>query len=149
MISEYTGNRSKRREQVALLAPPPTLEKIEIEPAAVLPAVFRVLDAWSISNQERAKILGLDSESTLYAWKKKPPARLSSGKLERLAYILWIYELLHSLFGDGPASDAFLHRPNQAAPFNGAKPLELLSSGSFAAVHTIYQWLIAQTQGWL
>ena len=134
---------------LALLAPPRKLEEIEIDPAAVLPSVFRVFDAWGISNRERATILGLDSESTLYVWKRKPPARLSSEKLERLAYILWIYELLHALFGDGSAADGFLHRKNSAAPFNGSKPLELLTSGSFAAIHTIYQWLVAQTQGWL
>lgn len=115
----------------------------------MLPAVFRVLDAWGVSNRERAAILGLDSESTMYTWKRKPPARLTSEKLERLAHILWIYELLHALFGDGPAADDFFHRPNAAAPFNGVKPVELLSSGSFAAIHTIYQWLVGQTQGWL
>ena len=134
---------------MALLAPPRKLEEIDIDPAAVLPAVFRVLDAWGVSNRDRATILGLDSESTLYAWKRKPPARLASEKLERLAHILWIYELLHALFGEGPAADNFFHRTNTAAPFNGAKPMELLSSGSFAAIHTIYQWLVAQTQGWL
>lgn len=134
---------------MALLAPPPKLEQIEINPAAVLPSVFRVLDAWRIPNRERASILGLDSESTLYAWKRKPPTRLTSEKLERLAHILWIYELLHAIFGEGPAADDFFYRPNAAAPFNGAEPLKLLSSGSFAAVHTIYQWLVAQTQGWV
>ena len=134
---------------MALIAPPPKLEQIDIDPAAVLPAVFRVLDAWDIPNRERAAILGLDSESTLYVWKKRPPARLSSEKLERLAHILWIYELLHALFGDGPAADNFLDRPNAAPPFNGGKPIQLLASGSFAVIHTIYQWLVAQTQGWL
>src|SRR5215471_1865307 len=134
---------------MALLAPPPKLEELEIDPSAVLPAVFRVLDAWGLSNRERAAILGVDSESTMYVWKKKPPARLSTEKLERLAHILWIYELLHALFGEGPAADKFLDRPNAAAPFNGRKPIQLLSSGSFAAIHTLYQWLVAQTQGWL
>jgi uncharacterized protein (DUF2384 family) len=132
---------------LALLAPP-RIEDIEIDPAAVLPAVFRVLGAWGLSNKECARVLGLDSESTLYVWKKHPPARLTSEKLERLAHILWIYEMLHALFGDGPAADGFFRRPNTAPPFNGAKPIELLASGSFAAIHTVYQWLVAQTQGW-
>ena len=134
---------------MALLAPPPKLEEIEIDPAAVLPAVFRVFDAWGLSNHERAAVLGLDSESTLYVWKRKPPARLTTEKLERLAHILWIYELLHALFGDGSAADGFLQRPNSSTPFHGRKPIETLSSGSFAAVHSLYQWLVAQSQGWL
>jgi uncharacterized protein (DUF2384 family) len=134
---------------MAVLAPPPNLEDIDVDPAAVLPAVFRVLDAWGLSNRERVAVLGLDSESTLYTWKKKPPTRLSSERLERLGHILWIYELLHAIFGDGPAADGFFHRPNASPPFNGQKPLVLLRSGRFGAIHTIYQWLVAQTQGWL
>jgi uncharacterized protein (DUF2384 family) len=132
---------------VAIYAPSPELEKLDIDAALILPTLFRVVDAWGLTNAQIARLLGLDSESTVYAW-RKGATRIGSDKIERIGHILWIYEMLHSLFGEGPASDGWPKRPNDGAPFNGRRPVEMLCSGRFADIVKIYEALFRKTQGW-
>jgi uncharacterized protein (DUF2384 family) len=131
-----------------ILAPQPQLEDLSIDPAHVIPTLFRVVDSWALSNAQIARLLGFDSISSVYQWRTRQPRRISGDKLERIAYVLWIYELLHDLFGDGPAADGWPARQNDGILFNGKKPMHVLCSGNFRDIVNVYEWLFGQTQGW-
>ncbi|HZV79733.1 MAG TPA: antitoxin Xre-like helix-turn-helix domain-containing protein [Candidatus Binatus sp.] len=133
---------------MALLAPTQPQIQRTPAPAALLPTVFRILNAWKLRDVEQQRLLGLDSASTLYEWRRHAPSRLQQQTLERISYILWVYEYLHALFGEGPAADEWLRRPNTAALFAGKPPAEVFCSGLFGDVFRVYDYLYGQTQGW-
>ncbi|MBV8172324.1 MAG: DUF2384 domain-containing protein [Candidatus Eremiobacteraeota bacterium] len=133
---------------MALLAPSPTPPAEALSPAHLLPTVLRILNAWKLKDAEQQRVLGLDSASTLYEWRRRAPSRLQAQTLERISYILWVYEYLHALFGEGAASDEWLARPNSAPLFAGRPPATIFCSGLFGDVFRVYDYLYGQTQGW-
>lgn len=122
-------------------APPPTSAS---QGAAGLRAFERISALWQLSVAEQLQLLGLQSRSTYYKWRRDPQARLPRDTLERLSYLLGIYKALQLLFPDPVAADAWLKRPNNAAPFGGRSALEHMLSGNVADLFVVRQYLDAQ-----
>jgi len=116
--------------------------------AAALRTFFAIARAWGLSTGQAMALLGLQSRSTYFKWKKAPhSARLSADTLERLSYIFGIYKALHILLPQPAAADGWLSRPNSAAPFNGRPALERMLSGQVADLFIVRQYLDA-ARGW-
>jgi hypothetical protein len=116
--------------------------------AAALRTYFNIAHAWSLTTEQSMALLGLQSRSTFFKWKKAPQsARLSADTLERLSYIFGIYKALHILLPQPAAADGWLSRPNSAAPFNGRPALERMLSGQVADLFVVRQYLDA-ARGW-
>jgi len=49
---------------------------------------------WGLSSEEQMMLLGLTSCSTLFNWRRDPEVSLSKDTLERISYVLGIYEAL-------------------------------------------------------
>ena len=112
--------------------------------AAGLRAFQRVATLWQLSIAEQLNLLGLQSKSTYFKWRKDASARLPRDTLERLSYLLGIYKALQVLFPDPAAADAWLRRPNSAAPFGGGSALDRMLSGQVADLYFVRQYLDAQ-----
>lgn len=111
---------------------------------AGLRAFERIASLWQLSVAQQLLLLGLQSRSTYYKWRRDPAARLPRDTLERLSYLLGIYKALQWLFPDPAAADGWLKRPNQAAPFGGRSALEHMLSGNVADLFIVRQYLDAQ-----
>ena len=112
---------------------------------AALRTFFNIADAWKLNTEQAMTLLGLDSRSTYFKWKKQPEsASLNADKLERLSYIFGIYKALQILLPKTEAADRWLHLPNQAAPFVGQSALQRMLSGRVADLYVVRQYLDGQ-----
>lgn len=103
---------------------------------------FRIADAWSLKEQEQMRLLGLDSRSTLQAWKRGAISALSKDALERISYIMGIYKGLHILLPK--TADEWVRKPNKAPIFAGRSALDRMISGNVADLYVVRQYIDAQ-----
>lgn len=112
---------------------------------SALQVFFNIMSAWQLSADQAMKLLGLDSRSTYFKWKKNPEsAKLTPDKLERLSYIFGIYKALQILLPNAESADGWLKRPNSAMPFQGKSALERMLTGHVADLYVVRQYLDGQ-----
>ncbi len=131
---------------------PVTQDELQFENAKVakgaLHTFFNIMNAWSLDTNESMTLLGLDSRSTYFKWKKHPEtANLNRDKLERLSYIFGIYKTLQVLLPKSDSADQWIKRPNSALPFQGKSALERMLTGHVADLYIVRQYLDGQ-RGW-
>jgi len=108
---------------------------------------FRIAEAWTLTVEEQMALLGLESRSTYFSWKRAQDARLDRDQLERVSHVLGIYKALHLLFSSGPQADAWVKKPNTAPLFTGRPALERMRDG-IRGLFAVRQYLDAQRGGW-
>lgn len=113
-----------------------------------LRAFFRIAEDWALSPDEQMTLLGVSAKSTFYNWRKDPDVALPRDTMERLSYVLGIYKALQILLPKAEAADAWVKRPNTAAPFGGKPALERMLSGNVADLYVVRQYLDGQRGGW-
>jgi hypothetical protein len=116
--------------------------------AALLKAFFRIAGLWQLGEAEQLALLGLESRTTLYRWRKDPPPRLDRDKRDRIGNLLGIYKSLQILFPDPEAADAWVRWPNQAPFFHGERALDRMIRNGLVGLHEVRQYLNAERGGW-
>jgi hypothetical protein len=123
---------------------PPPLDDLA---GPALRAFFRIAAAWGLKNSEARRLLGDPPESTFYKWKKQQDGAPGRDVIERISYLLGIFKALELLFPDPTRADAWIRRPNDAAPFGGRSALDRMLSGNVADLYVVRSYLDAQ-RGW-
>ena len=112
--------------------PPPLFDResaLTLPPGPALRAFFRIAEAWTLNREQTMALLGVEGVSMYSSWKRAPDeAKLRLHVIERLSYVLGIYDALHTLL-PGEAADGWVHRPNSAPAFGGRAAIELMTSG--------------------
>lgn len=108
---------------------------------------FRIAQLWGLSVNEQMILLGLTARSTFFKWKKNPNTVLPKDTLERISYILGVYEALQILLPDERAADEWVKLPNAAPLFAGRTALDRMLSGQVADLFVVRQYLDAQRSG--
>jgi hypothetical protein len=103
-----------------------------------LRSFFRLAECWKL------KLLGDPPESTFYKWKRQQEGSPGRDTIERISYLLGIWQALQILFPDPAQADAWLHKPNQAPLFSGHSALQRMLSGNVADLYVVRQYLDAQ-----
>ncbi len=109
-----------------------------------LRSFFKIADAWSLSEREQMKLLGLESRSTLQSWKAGRVAKISADTLERISYMLGIFKAINILLPDHDRADAWMRAPNTAPLFGGRSALDRMTSGLVSDLFLVRQYLDAQ-----
>jgi hypothetical protein len=110
--------------------------------AAGLRTFARMAEAWGLSVEEQLALLGRPPRSTYFAWRKVPErAQLPRDTLERLSNLLGIWKSLQILLPDAAAADAWMRRPNAAAPFGGRSALQRMLAGNVSDLHLVRRYL--------
>jgi hypothetical protein len=110
--------------------------------AAGLRAFAGMAQAWGLSVDEQIRLLGEPPRSTFFAWRKHPQkAHVSRDTLERLSNLLGIWKSLQILLPDPAAADAWLRKPNAAAPFGGRSALAHMLGGNLSDLHLVRRYL--------
>lgn len=114
---------------------------------AGLKAVLTILDRWGCRAEQVQKILQI-SRPAYYKYRKTPEqASLNQDQLERLSYVLNIHGSLRTLFENPKNVYGFMSLPNDNPFFNGKTPLEVISSGQFAALYETFKHIDALRGG--
>ena len=106
----------------------PELQATEDPSALAFRTFLAVADRLGLAVRERLALLGI-AKSTYTVWLRRLEQDLRDldpDKLDRMAYVLGIYELAGTVFPDGVA---WLTRPNQAPVFQGLRPLDRMLNG--------------------
>jgi len=107
--------------------------------AVGLKTVFTILERWGCSADQIQKILQI-SRPAYYKYRKDPAtANLSQDQLERLSYLLNIHGSLRTLFENPKNVYGFMALKNDNPFFNGKSPLEIISTGQFAALYETFK----------
>lgn len=111
---------------------------------------FNICRDWKLNNTQSRILLGLDTESTFYNWKKNPEqALISNDTFERLSYIFGIYKALQILLPNPEIADKWINIDNSNPLFNGQSPLERMLSGQVADLYLVRRYLDAERGGWI
>jgi hypothetical protein len=109
-----------------------------------LRAFFNIARAWQLGAEQERVLLGAPPRSTFFRWKRDRAGAVPNDVIERISYLLGIYKALHILFPDPAQADAWLRRPNHAAPFGGQPALARMLAGQVADLYVVRQYLDAQ-----
>jgi len=110
-------------------------------------AFFRIGQAWGLSVQEQMDLLGLESRSTFFAWKRAQDARLDRDQLERVSHVLGIYKALRLIFANEDQVNAWVKKPNADPSFEGRPALDRMRSG-ILGLFSVRCHLDAHRGGW-
>lgn len=111
---------------------------------AALRAFFGLASAWGLSELEQMRLLGLASSATLHAWNAGRVSKMSGDTLERISYLLGIFEAINVLIPDNKRADAWMRAPNKAPLFGGRSALDRMTSGNLGDLYAVRQYLDAQ-----
>lgn len=111
-----------------------------------LKAFFNITHQWSLTSDQEGTLLGVPM-STLYRWKSKKNGSLTADTLERISYILGIYQALRILLPTKEAANAWIKKANTAPLFNGKTALDKLMLGHVIDLADVRRYLDAE-RGW-
>lgn len=112
-----------------------------------LRTLFRIADAWGLSNKQQMTLLGNPPRSTFYRWKQGENVVLSQDTLERISYLFGIYSALQVVLPKPESADAWIKKPNSAPIFGGRSALDRMLSGQVGDLYLVRQYLDAQRGG--
>lgn len=114
---------------------------------AGLKAVFAILNKWGCDPDQAMAILRLP-KATFYKYASRPEeARLTDDQLERLSYLVNIHAHLRLIFENPENQYGFMKMKNNNPFFNGRTPLEVIATGSFAALYETHKRIDALRGG--
>jgi len=123
-----------------------------LAPEDALVLAFRtfmaVADRLGLAVRDRLALLGI-AKSTYTVWLKRLEEKelkdVDGDKLDRMAYVLGIYELAGGVFPDGVA---WLTRANQAPVFQGRRPLDRMLDGKMEDLMETLSYLKTAAMAW-
>ncbi len=134
------------------LYPPPDFPNLgaledrrRLSPAA-LRSFMRIMQHWSVRDEDARVLLGGVSNGTFYQWKQGSEKLLDQDKLLRISYLIGIFKSLNILYSTALA-DRWIQLPNTNAIFAGRTPLAYMLTGGTPAMHTVRQLLDARRGG--
>lgn len=112
-----------------------------------LKGFFRVTEEWSCTTEERSRLLGGPSRTTLYNYAKLKPVKLSRDTMERISYILGIYKALQLLYPTHERANRRIRLKTSDIPFCGKSAMEFMTQGSMMNLMLTRQYFDAK-RGW-
>lgn len=119
------------------------------KPMAVtwLKTALNILDKWGCSPDQIQAILQI-SRATYFKYRKDPgAANLTHDQAERISLLLNIHAALRTIFENPENVYGFMSMKNDNPYFNGKSPLEIISTGSFAALYETFKRIDALRGG--
>jgi hypothetical protein len=105
-----------------------------------LKVFFRIIEAWDLSEEDGASLLGFNH--------KPAESEIGIDPLKRISYILGIYRALHILLSDVQGADAWIKKPNDDPLFGGKPAIESMLANGLEGIEAVRNYLFAQLNGW-
>src|SRR6202046_1866920 len=118
-----TALPSKPRTGPRLVLPPASRPPARHTSTSALKRFFAIADAWELSPLQQCRLLKIPSPQVLERYRLGQSPRLSAVQQERAALVANIHNSLSPAAGNADRAWAFLHTPQNGAPFGGDSPL--------------------------
>jgi len=104
----------------------------------------QIAKAWSLTELEQSAILALPARTEELELKSHRFIDARTETLERISYVLGIYQALHTIFSNQQQANGWIRRPNSAALFKGRTALSLMCSGTVGDLAAVRRHLDEQ-----
>ena len=112
-----------------------------------LRAFFKIAELWRLDQQEQLALLGQTDPLQLAQWGEGKGPILSRDTLERISYVLGIFQAMNVLLPVKEQANAWIRKPNKAPIFGGKSALYRMTEGNVADLQTVRQYLDAEISG--
>ena len=109
-----------------------------------LRAFFNIAKAWSLSEDEQLKLLGIADRSMLGSWRVGQVVEVTPDTVLRISYLLGIFRAINTLLPQAERADAWVRAPNEAPLFGGRSAIDIMTSGAIGDLHRTRHYLEAQ-----
>jgi hypothetical protein len=137
----------------AIRRPPGTAPASDgVQAGAGLRTFARIAGRWKLPATDAMALLGVESRSTYYELLKRARGSrevkgLSRDQLDRLSYVLGIYQAIRVLFPHSEETrDGWVSRANAAPMFGGRPPLEIMRANMIGLYQTFAH--LAAARAW-
>jgi hypothetical protein len=114
--------------------------------SSALKRFFVIADVWELSPLQQCRLLKIPSPQVLARYRLGQAPRLSAGQQERAALIA---NIQHSLSQAPESKDhawAWVHAPQQGAPFDGDSPLYFMLENGLPALREVARMLVRESE---
>jgi hypothetical protein len=109
-----------------------------------------IADAWELSPLQQCRLLRIPSPQVLTRYRLGQAPRLSATQQERAALIASIQQSLIAESGIGSGTGdhawAWVHAPQQIAPFRGDSPLYFMLENGLPAMREVARMLVRESE---
>ena len=109
--------------------------------------IDRISDAWLLTSQQKAGLLGVNTSSVLDAMREAPFHNVPPETLERGAILLDIFIYLGAILPDTKVADAWVRLPNSAPLFGGQSALMTMLQGGLEVMRAVRIYLRDEANG--
>jgi hypothetical protein len=136
----------KPRPGPRLVLQPATRRAARHTSTTALKRFFLIADVWELSPLQQCRLLKIPSPQVLARYRLGQAPRLSATQQERAALIA---NIQHSLSHVPEARDhawAWVHAPQQGAPFDGDSPLYFMLEKGLPALREVARMLVRESE---
>jgi uncharacterized protein (DUF2384 family) len=109
------------------------------ESRAIVGAVVRLFDRWSVADTEALVLLGDLPAQTWSEWKAGTVHSVARDVEARLAHLLAIHRALRTIFTDSQLGYRWVRQPNTA--FGGRSALDVMRQGELDDIVLVHRYL--------
>ena len=109
-----------------------------------LQAFFKIAKIWRLTDEEQLCILGQPDNETFDAWRREEGSVVARDTLERVSYVLGIFQAINTLLPDKQIAADWVRSPNGAPIFGGASALDRMLAGNVSDLFVVRQYLDAE-----
>lgn len=109
-----------------------------------LRAFFNITKVWGLTEEEQLLILGQPAQTTFEAWRREEPSSVARDTLERISYVVGIYQAINSLLPDKAIAAEWVRKPNNAPIFGGRSAVDRMTAGNVSDLFAVWQYLDAE-----
>ncbi len=113
---------------------------------SVIPAYFKLAQAWQLRDEAARQLLGGVSNGVFYQLKQGQKKTLDQDKLTRISLLVGIFRALNVLYSSKLA-DSWVNLPNSNPMFEGEAPVRYMIQGGVPALVRVRQLLDARRGG--
>lgn len=142
--------------RTSLPAKPRTGPRLVLQPASrraarhgnssALRRFFLIADAWELSPLQQCRLLRIPSPQVLARYRLGQAPRLSATQQERAALIASVQQSLLVDSGDPDRAWAWVHAPQDGAPFGGDSPLYFMLENQLPAMREVARMLVRENE---
>ena len=111
---------------------------------AALRAFFKIAELWRLDQQEQLALLGQTDPIQLAQWAEGKGPILCRDTLERISYVLGIFQAINVLLPVREYAHAWVREPNEAPIFGGKSALDRMTAGNVSDLYVVRQYLDAE-----